>query len=209
MPSNPTPSPSTNALTLTSGSVIVFEGLDKAGKSTQLDRMKQTIDPVGTTFAHMPSGFSGFTAGVYGVLENKDTTPSHPLARQLAHLACHSESMPTLVEKARSGALVLDRWWWSTLAYGWYGKGETDIGIDEPTFRNLIEGVWAPIPADVVFLFLHAYEADSNNVDGVAEGYQKIADQSPVTVIRVPALEESDTHEFLVAELNRLGIIAG
>ena len=208
MSSNPPPSPST-VLTLTSGSVIVFEGLDKAGKSTQLDRMKQAIDHTGTTFAHMPSGFGGFTAGVYAVLENKDTTPSHALARQLAHLACHSESMPALVEKARHGALVLDRWWWSTLAYGWYGKGETDLGIDEPTFRNLIEAIWSPIRADLVFLFLHAYEADSNNVDGVAEGYQQIADQSPATVVRVPAMEEDDTHGFLVAELNRLGVVAG
>lgn len=198
-----------NSLILAPGSVVVLEGLDKAGKSTQVTRMKQTIDPAGTTFAHMPSGFSGFTAGVYGVLENKDTTPKGPLARQLANLACHSESMPTLVQRTTSGALVLDRWWWSTLAYGWYGKGETDLGIDEQTFRSLIEGIWAPIRADVVFLFLHAYETDSNNADGVAEGYQKIADQSPVTVVRVPQLGERDTHELLVTELNRLGLIAG
>lgn len=209
MSPNPPSSPSTSALTLTAGSVIVFEGLDKAGKSTQLERMKQAIDPAGTTFAHMPSGFSGFTAAVYAVLENKDTTPSLPLARQLAHLACHSESMPTLVEKARSGALVLDRWWWSTLAYGWYGRGESAFGIQELTFRALIEEIWAPIRADVIFLFLHAYESDRNNVDGVAGGYQTVADQSPATVVRVPAMAEDDTHEFLTAELKRLGLAHG
>lgn len=209
MSANPPSSPSLNALSLTAGSVIVFEGLDKAGKSTQLDRMKLAVDPVGTTFVHMPSGFGGFTSGVYAVLEEKDTAPSHPLARQLAHLACHSESMPKLAEKARRGALVLDRWWWSTLAYGWYGRGEADLGIDEPTMRNLIESIWAPIRADLVFLFLNAYEADDNNVDGVAEGYKQVADQSPVTVVRVPDMAEEDTHKFLVAELNRLGIIAG
>lgn len=209
MSSSTSASRSSSLLTLTTGSVIVFEGLDKAGKSTQLDRMKQAIDPCGTTFAHMPSGLSGFTAGIYAVLEDKHTAPTAPLARQLAHLACHSESMPTLVEKASNGALILDRWWWSTLAYGWYGRGETDLGIDEHSLRTLIGAIWAPICADVTFLFLHAYEADSNNVDGVAAGYESIADQSPETVVRVPAMAEDETHEFLAAELERLGLTAG
>lgn len=195
-----------SSLTLKAGSVVVFEGLDKAGKSTQLARMKEVINAAGTTFVHMPSGFSDFTARLYRVLE--DAPPRSPLARQLSHLACHSEAMPTLVATTSGGALVLDRWWWSTLAYGWYGRGETDLSIDEHTFRNLVDSIWTPIRADVVFLFLHAYAADGNNVDGVAEGYDKIADQSPITVVRVPIMAEDETHEFLVAELKRLGIAA-
>lgn len=93
---------SSRQLALAPGSVVVFEGLDKAGKSTQLDRMKQVIDPAHTTFAHMPSGFTEFTAAIYAVLEDGSTTPTDPLARQLTHLACHRESMHTLVEKSRS-----------------------------------------------------------------------------------------------------------
>ncbi|MFL6108095.1 MAG: dTMP kinase [Marmoricola sp.] len=189
--------------------MIVFEGLDKAGKSTQLERMKQVISPSGTTFAHMPSGFGGFSAGVYNLLENNETAPVNPLARQLAHLACHSESMVTLAHQATSGALVLDRWWWSTLAYGWYGRGDSELAIGESTFRRLIEGIWAPIRADVVFLFLHAYAPDSNNSDGVLDGYRKVADQSPFNVVRVPALGERETHDLLVAELKRLGLVVG
>jgi hypothetical protein len=189
-----------SALTLKTGSVVVFEGLDKAGKSTQLARMKAVIDGASATFAHMPSGFSDFTARLYPLLE--DASPT----RQLSHLACHSEAMPRLVETISEGALVLDRWWWSTLAYGWYGRGETDLGIDERTFRTVIDSIWAPISADAVFLFLNAYATDSNNVDGVAEGYHKIADQSRMPVVRVPVMPEDETHEFLVAELERLGI---
>lgn len=120
------------------------------------------------------------------MLEDKDTAPTAPLARQLAHLACHSESMPVLVERSHGGALVLDRWWWSTLAYGWYGGGATSIGVDESTFRTLISAIWAPIHADVVFLFLQSHEADNNNLDGVAAGYQAIANQSPIPVVYVP-----------------------
>ena len=191
-------------LTLKAGSVVVFEGLDRPGKSTQLARMREVIDTAGATFARMPSAFSDFTARLYRVLE--DAPPTSPLARQLSHLACHSEAMPSLVETTSGGALVLDRWWWSTLAYGWYGRGETDLGIDERTFRTVIDSIWAPIRADAVFLFLNAYATDSNNVDGVAEGYHKIADQSRMPVVRVPVMPEDETHEFLVAELERLGI---
>lgn len=134
-----TPTP----LTLKPGTIVAFEGLDKAGKSTQLTRIKTILDPAGTTYAHMPSAFSDFTAGLYALLEDKTAAPTGPLARQLAHLACHSEAMPTLIETARQGAVVLDRWWWSTLAYGWYGRGETDLGLDEHTFRALI-GLFLP-----------------------------------------------------------------
>lgn len=202
MSSNPSP----GALRLRAGSVIVFEGIDKAGKSTQLERMKRAIDPVSTTFAHMPSGFSDFTAGVYALLEDKRTAPTAPLAQQLTHLACHSESMTTLVDKATHGALVLDRWWWSTLAYGWYFKGEDTLGIDERTFRALIETVWAPIHADVVFLFLHAYAADSNNADAITRGYLTIAEHSPVAVVVVPPMTEDETHTFVMAKLQRYGL---
>lgn len=202
MSSNPSP----RALRLRAGSIIVFEGIDKAGKSTQLERMKRAADPVSTTFVHMPSGFSDFTAGVYALLEDKRTAPTAPLAQQLAHLACHNESMTTLVDKATHGALVLDRWWWSTLAYGWYFRGGTALGIDERTFRALIEAVWAPIHADVVFLFLQAYEADSNNADAITRGYQTIADHSPVAVVVVPPMAEDETHTFVAAQLRRLGL---
>lgn len=46
---------------LAPGSVVVFEGLDKAGKSTQLDLLKANTSAEGTLFTHMPSGLTPFT----------------------------------------------------------------------------------------------------------------------------------------------------
>src|ERR1700684_2846410 len=100
----------------------------------------------------MPSGCTAFTQGLYRVLEHEP--PSSELARQLGHLACHCENMPELVRAAQSRALVLDRWWWSTVAYGWYGGDIQQTGISEAAFRELIARIWAPIPASMVFLFL-------------------------------------------------------
>lgn len=60
----------------------------------------------------------------------------------------------------------------------------------------------------MVFLFLHAYAQDDNNVDGVATGYRTIAEQSAAPVVEVPAMSEDATHEFLIAELQRLDLLA-
>ena len=199
-PSGPTPS-----MRLKKGKVVVFEGLDKAGKSTQRDILESVLDPACTSFAHMPSGFSDFTRRMYRLLESRP--PARSLARQLAHLSCHSESMDHLVEAAQRGALVIDRWWWSTLAYGWYADRGA-LGIPEATFRSLIAAVWEGLSADVVFLFLDPHMADDNNALGVRQGYEALADADADHVVIVPSMSEADTHDFIVAELLRRGLVA-
>ncbi|GGN37610.1 hypothetical protein GCM10010109_63720 [Actinoplanes campanulatus] len=116
------------------GSVIVFEGLDRAGKSTQLDMLTQVVEPASADLVHMPSGSTPFTRGVYSLLEHEG--PVSGLARQLAHLACHAETHDTLVAAAEVKALVLDRWWWSTVAYGWYGGAVQRAGLSEADFAD-------------------------------------------------------------------------
>ena len=203
------PSPNVTAeqavVALRPGVVVVFEGLDKAGKSTQLDLLRGAVDPTSATFAHMPSGFAEFTRRVYRVLETKP--PTTALARQLAHLSCHSESIDDLIGALEGGALVLDRWWWSTLAYGWYANPDS-LGISKEDFAALIDQIWHRVEADVVFLFLTAHAGDENNVPGVKEGYEAIAATSELgRVVLVPAMPEEETHHFVVAELARRGLL--
>ncbi|MBB3097653.1 thymidylate kinase [Actinoplanes campanulatus] len=114
--------------------MIVFEGLDRAGKSTQLDMLTQVVEPASADLVHMPSGSTPFTRGVYSLLEHEG--PVSGLARQLAHLACHAETHDTLVAAAEVKALVLDRWWWSTVAYGWYGGAVQRAGLSEADFAD-------------------------------------------------------------------------
>jgi thymidylate kinase len=123
------------------GAVVVFEGLDRAGKSTQLDRLSAlSWSHPRPTFAHMPSGLTSLTSRIYALTEGVPI--SSPLARQLLHLACHAENMAELVAGRDRSGLVLDRWWWSTMAYGWHAHGQA-LGIDASTFRRLIEAVWS------------------------------------------------------------------
>ena len=191
-------------LVLKPGTVVVFEGLDKAGKSTQRDLLESVLDDTSTTFAHMPSGFTDFTRRLYRLLEARP--PMRSLGRQLAHLSCHSDSIDELLNATKHGALVLDRWWWSTLAYGWYANPAT-LGISEATFRSLIDQIWAPVQADIVFLFLHPHLPDDNNVEGVQAGYEALAAADPDHVVVVDPMSESDTHDFIVAELRRRDLV--
>jgi hypothetical protein len=71
--------------------------------------------------------------------------------RQLLHIACHAENIRPLADARVRHALFLDRWWWSTVAYGWYGAGLAMSGLNESVFFGLIESVWSAQQADVVF----------------------------------------------------------
>jgi dTMP kinase len=191
---------------LASGHVVVFEGLDKAGKSTQIDALHATFDPDTVTFAHMPSGFTEFTKRVYEALESKEDRPKSGLAQQLAHLSCHAENMSELVKAAKARTLILDRWWWSTLAYGWYGGDVPESGLSESAFRALIDAVWAPITASVIFVFLTPHERDDNNVTGVEGGYRTLYEEFADRTVLIPVLSEPETKQFILDELLRRDI---
>jgi thymidylate kinase len=194
-------------IALAPGSVIVFEGLDKAGKSTQVDILRSRLHPNRTTFAHMPSGFTSFSADVYAVLEDPDRRPSSGLAQQLAHLACHADNMAALRQSAATGALVLDRWWWSTLAYGWYSGAVAEAGFSESQFESLVKTVWAPIAPSVVFVFRTARERDSNNLDAVAAGYATLLRQNSELAVDIPDLTPAETTGFILDVLQTRGLV--
>lgn len=191
---------------LRQGKVVVLEGLDRTGKSTQLDALDEVLDAASVLFAHMPSGFTEFTQRVYEALESKTGKPASGLAQQLAHLACHAESIPALITALGSRAVVLDRWWWSTLAYGWYGGSVRDSGLSEAAFNELVQSIWAPIVPSVIFVFLTPLQMDENNANGVKAGYRALMNQHADRAVLIPVLSPEDTRRFIIDELLRRGI---
>lgn len=184
----------------TPGALVVFEGLDRSGKSTQLQRLRElSWDEPRPVFSHMPSGLTTLTGEIYRLTEHEPI--SSPLARQLLHLACHAENMAALTAARRDSGVLLDRWWWSTIAYGWYGGHLAAAGVDESAFLALIDAVWASHAADLVFLFTTPYEHDRLNRDAVRNGYTTLAARHPDITIEVPAGDLSSTTEFLVDRL--------
>jgi thymidylate kinase len=163
--------------------------------------LEDALERQSAVFAHMPSGFVPFTQLVYDALEAPDEKPVSGLAQQLAHLACHAESMPHLVEAMRSKALILDRWWWSTLAYGWYGGSVEQSGFSEQGFRELIQAIWQPITPSLIFVFLTPHQIDSNNKEGVEAGYRELLEENVDLAVTVPSDDADTTHRFIVDTL--------
>jgi thymidylate kinase len=192
---------------LRAGSLIVLEGLDRSGKSTQRSRLAglnwSEPKPV---FTHMPSGLSALTREIYALTETEQITS--PLARQLLHLACHAENMNALTVARRRG-LVLDRWWWSTVAYGWYAGRLADAGVSTDIFFGLIDMVWHKQPADVVFLFMTPFEKDELNRNEVQHGYESLADRYSDITISVPVTTPEETNDFLCTELRARRLLEG
>jgi dTMP kinase len=193
------------AITLRAGSLIVLEGLDRTGKSTQRTYLSdlEWTDPK-PVFTHMPSGFTRITEQIYELTERESL--ESPLARQLLHLACHAENMLPLAT-ARTRGIFLDRWWWSTVAYGWHGGGLNAIGMREDTFFNIVDLIWHGQPADVVFLFMDPLENDKLNRSEVRAGYEILAEKFPDITVRVPLASLRDRSRFICSELRARGLL--
>jgi dTMP kinase len=195
------------SLHLRPGSLIVFEGLDRSGKSTQIKRLS-ALDwaAPGPRFTHMPSGMTDLTTNIYSLTENNQI--SSPLARQLLHIACHAENIGPIADARVRHGLFLDRWWWSTVAYGWYGAGLARSGLRESVFFGLIESVWSGHQADAVFLFMTPYENDRLNRDEVRSGYAALAAEHEAITVAVPPVGADETTDFILASLRARELLA-
>jgi thymidylate kinase len=192
--------------TLRPESLIVFEGLDRSGKSTQRRRLEE-LDwtPYSPTFTHLPSGETVLTQEIYRLME--DQAISSGLARQLLHLACHAENIAAIATARRTRGVLLDRWWWSTVAYGWYGAHLRDGGLTEDAFFGVIDAVWSAQPADLVFLFMTPYENDLSNRDDVRKGYLALAEKDSPTTVIVPPDGPAETTRFIISQLRERSLM--
>ena len=195
-----TDSLTTMSLHLRPGSLIVLEGLDRSGKSTQIKRLSALDWAVpGPRFTHMPSGMTDLTRNIYSLTENSQI--SSPLAHQLLHIACHAENIGPIADARVRHGLFLDRWWWSTVAYGWYGAGLAGSGLNRSVFFGLIDSVWSGQQADVIFLFMTPHESDRLNRDEVRSGYAALAAGHEAITVAVPPVDPDETTDFILASL--------
>ena len=193
-------------LYLRPGSLVVFEGLDRSGKSTQIKRLSMLDwEAPGPIFTHMPSGMMALTRSIYSLTENEKI--GSPLARQLLHLACHAENIASIADGRSQRGIFLDRWWWSTVAYGWFGGHLAKAGVSEAAFFGVIESIWSSQPADVLFLFMTPFERDELNRDEVRKGYAALAEEHASTTVAVPAGDPEATTTFLLANLRDRGLL--
>jgi dTMP kinase len=182
------------------GSLVVFEGLDRSGKSTQLKRLSRlNWAAQGPLFVHMPSGLTALTKRIYALTENENIRS--PLGRQLLHLACHAENIASIAEARIQHGLILDRWWWSTVAYGWYAGHLAASGVSESAFLGMIKSIWSGQAADLLFLFMKPFENDELNREEVRSGYMALAKEHPSTTVVVPPGDPEATTGFVLGNL--------
>lgn len=161
------------------GKLIVFEGLDATGKTTQSQLLagqlgRRQVRPM-PLFEHQPSGAGVIGNKIYAITEQEEM---HGFTRQFLHLASHTEHyqnkiIPALAERS----VVLDRCWWSTVAYGFFG-GHLDQHTNWVDFINMAKMPTLGHAPSIVFLFNKPYKQDGNNTNAVEQGYAALCDYS-------------------------------
>jgi thymidylate kinase len=141
------------------GQLLIFEGPDGTGKTTLSLRLVEWLTSQGHRARYV--SFPGRIEGSIGdVVYNLHHSPERyglrgitPAAKQLLHVAAHIDAIHTTILPAlESGAnIVMDRFWWSTVAYGKVS------GIDPESLRLIIDlelHHWSHYRPTAVFLLV-------------------------------------------------------
>jgi dTMP kinase len=112
------------------GKLITFEGVEGAGKTTQLERAAAYLREAGVevVVAREPGG-TAVGEQVRTVLLSRENAAMAPLAELYLYLAARAQLVAQVVEPALAAGtyVLLDRYVHSTLAYQGYGLG-VDLG---------------------------------------------------------------------------------
>lgn len=188
--------------------LVVFEGLDAAGKTTQAEYFR--AHGINLTVQHQPSGAPGIGREIYALTENHREDLS-TIARQFLHLACHAQHYEDVIIPAlvNGESVVMDRNWWSTVAYGYFDGGVANH-LSPEEWADIAKISTSGITVDVLFYFAHPYQDDPHNTQALIEGYRYLNENwldGVHAVIEVPQLGEQETHNFILDQLAELGLL--
>ncbi len=175
------------------GRLIVFEGADETGKTTVSKRLAFALN--GRRQKSLWLAFPGHKpntlgAEIYALHHDQRFAAAPALSIQLLHVAAHIEAIKQQILPAlKAGTwVVLDRYWWSTLAYGLASK------VDPTALRlalDIEQLQWGKIRPALAFLFvrdLPGLKIQPSDRCRLQELYDQIARrekrQHPVEVIR-------------------------
>lgn len=167
-----------------SGKLFVFEGPDGSGKTTLSLALAEYLRSQGVECDYFAfPGKESDTLGklVYELHHRAQVigTPKITAASlQLLHVAAHIDAIESkIIPALNTGrAVVLDRFWWSTLVYG------TVWGANREALKKMVQvekTYWAANSPTIVFLIEREKPSDSpatgTDNKAVSEEYHKIA----------------------------------
>ncbi|MET0399164.1 MAG: hypothetical protein ABW277_20390 [Longimicrobiaceae bacterium] len=166
-----------------SGHIYVFEGVDGAGKSTLAGAVSARLAEERVRVALR--SFPGREPGTFGELVYRlhhdpaalGVQSITPTALQLVHVAAHLDAIEREIDPlVKSGAVVLlDRYWWSTWAYGVGSDANQDALAG---MIDLERSFWGDLLPEVIFL-VERSGSQTAGLCRVAEAYAALASRDP------------------------------
>jgi dTMP kinase len=144
--------------------LIVFEGPDHCGKSTIAKMLKELLRENGMNaeFVYQPGDYAyGPHAGFLDELCTGKKYNLDPLSNLFAFLLDRSEHTAKVIEPDRQQGktVISDRWWYSTIAYQFYGKRLLEkykLNLEFAQWMNKVASHY--LEPDVVFYFERAQD---------------------------------------------------
>ncbi|MFC1480637.1 dTMP kinase [Candidatus Neomarinimicrobiota bacterium] len=113
------------------GKLIVFEGIDGSGKSTQIDILKHTLEKAGKdVIALREPGGTKLSEQIRTILLSKGSTGIGDVAELFLFCAARAQLVEELIKPAldENKIVLCDRFMHSTVAYQGYGR---ELPVDE------------------------------------------------------------------------------
>lgn len=188
------------------GALIVFEGLDKTGKTMQRDLLvERNWDEPAPAVFHMPSGQGGeWPADVYAMLEASRVRDPVGEAAAAPSLPCRGHPRDPAGPRLPCGdprsLVVVD----ARLRAGRRRSGGTDRCRRVRAIGS--HGVGRRVRRPGVSV-LQPHEDDVANRAGVGGGYRQIAARDPSAVVEVSAADPDGTHAQIIDALAARGLL--
>lgn len=132
--------------------LIVFEGVDAAGKSTVCAEYLKELTKRGITAKLL--SFPGKASGTLGELvyqlhhtpKSKGVEQLTTASLQALHIAAHLDAIESVIVPSLEAGetVVLDRYWWSTWVYGLVGGANPELLEALIEAERLAWGKWQP-----------------------------------------------------------------
>ena len=194
--------------------IISFEGIEGAGKTTQINLLKDYLDSnnITCTLLREPGSTPGGEMIRKVLLSNEITLSS--MTELLLMFSARAEMVNNLIKKSDSEFIVLDRYFHASLAYQGYGRG---ISLDK--IYNLIKITECPEPNLTIVLDIEPskgferkrhdekdrIENSGNNFfTKVRNGYVALADRYDYVKIIDAQQTEKNIHNQIIDLVNSI-----